>query len=45
MVGGRWSDHVVMKMKKENAGNWYPEVGAPDFENERGITMGHARCA
>ncbi|KAG8214705.1 hypothetical protein J3R82DRAFT_9790 [Butyriboletus roseoflavus] len=28
VIGGRWSDHVVTKMKTENEGNWYPEVDA-----------------
>ncbi|KAG9315668.1 hypothetical protein JVU11DRAFT_3314 [Chiua virens] len=26
VIGGRWSDHVVMKLKKENKGEWYPEM-------------------
>lgn len=45
VFGGRWSDHVVMKMKNENGGNWYPEVGVPRFENETGAMMGYERCA
>lgn len=45
VIGGRWSDHVMTKMKNENGGIWYPEVGAPDFENETGIMMGYERCA
>ena len=39
MIGGRWSDHVVTKMKNENEGKWYPEVGAPGLKSEMRIVM------
>ncbi|KIJ62702.1 hypothetical protein HYDPIDRAFT_41833 [Hydnomerulius pinastri MD-312] len=26
VIGGRWSDHVLMKMKAANEGKWYPEM-------------------
>lgn len=31
MIGGRFSDYIVAKMKDENGGVWYPEVCTPDF--------------
>lgn len=27
VIGGRWSDYIMTKMKNENEGRWYPEVG------------------
>lgn len=26
IIGGRWSDHVVAKLKQRNGGEWYPEM-------------------
>ncbi|KAF9236462.1 major facilitator superfamily domain-containing protein [Melanogaster broomeanus] len=26
VIGGRWSDHVVTKMKEQNGGKWYAEM-------------------
>ncbi|KAI5988990.1 vacuolar DHA amino acid exporter [Pisolithus albus] len=26
IIGGRWSDHVVAKLKQHNGGEWYPEM-------------------
>lgn len=34
IIGGRWSDHVVAKLKQRNGGEWYPEVRLPVMHSE-----------